>query len=261
MKKNVILSLILAAILLVPFLSTTASGYSDIIGPKEEGKTVIRWNVVEAPETPVAWLNQSYAVLGNWSVEIGNEIAFEVMEVGASNSYLEGIISIGNFDFVMTANNSLIAYNLVLAISNFVSPWKPGLVIPTGTANIEAENASAYTAAARVLGNYLNGTVESKYERLTAGGVARDCISWDYVQDPSGFGEPQRTYLAYDLVSGVLVRANTSVNFGTPYNLVLELKSIEPPLVFDLSVLGLYVGGLGVVAIAAIVIIFFLRRK
>jgi len=258
LKKNVILSLILTVILVVPFLSTSASGYSDIIGPHEEGKTVIRWNVVEAPETSVVWLNRSYAALGDWFVEVGDKISFQVMEVGASNNYLEGILSMGDFNFTMTANNSLIAYNLVLAISNFVSPWEPGLVIPTGTTNIEAENVSAYAAGARVLGNYLNGTVESKYETLTVGGVARDCISWDYVQDPSGFGEPQRTYLAYDLVSGALVRANTSLNFGTPYNLVLELDSIELPLVFDLPMLVLFVGGLGVVAI---VVIFFLRRR
>ncbi len=256
LKKNVILSLILTAILVVPFLSTSASAYSDVISPAEAGNVTITWTVVEAPETSVAWLNRSFAVLGNWIAEIGSKMTYEVTGIGASNSYLEGIVSIGNMTII--ANNSLIAYNLVLAISNFASPWEPGLVIPTGTANIESENTSAYVAGARVFDNYLNGTVESRYESLTVAETTYECIVWDYVQDPSGFGEPQRTNLAYSLDTGVLVRANTSVNFGSPYNLVLELDSIQPPLSIDLPVLVLVVGGLGVVAI---VIIFFFRRK
>lgn len=261
MKKNVILSLVLVAILMVPFLPSNVSGYSDIIGPSEAGHTVLTWTVVEAPEAPVSWLNQSFAVLANWSAQSGDTIVFEPTERGPSDSYLEGVLIIGEIDFIMTANNSLVAYNLVLAISNFASPWEPGLVIPTGTANIEAENISAYSASERVYGNYLNGTIESKYENLNVGGRVYECIVWDYVQDPSGFGEPQRTNLAYDLATGVLVRANTSLNFGTPYNLVLELDSIQPPVTFDPTGQILFVGGLTAAVVVFGVLFIILRKR
>ncbi len=79
---------------------------------------------------------------------------------------------------------------------------------------------------------------------------------FDYEQDPSGFGEPQRTYLAYDTLTGVLVRANTSVTFVNEYILVLELQSIITPGPDML----LIVGGLSVIAIVVIVIVVVKRR-
>jgi hypothetical protein len=73
--------------------------------------------------------------------------------------------------------------------------------------------------------------MESSYEEVVAHGTSYDCIIFEYEQDPVSFGEPQLTMLAYDLVTGVMVKANTSYSFGTPYSLVLELEGIYTPSV------------------------------
>jgi hypothetical protein len=239
-------------------ITITASGYSDVITPLEAGNTTITWNIVEAPDVPFDWLDRSYTVLNSWLADAGSKMTFKVTEIGSSDSYVTGDLTLGNM--TIRANNTDIAFNLVLAISNFMAPWEPGLVIPTGATNIDAQNTSAYAAAARVVGNYVNGTVSSEYDNVTIGSTTYECIVWDYAQDPTGFGAPQNTTLAYDLSTGVLVRANTSVSFGTPYNLIIELESIQQPLTLDLPILILAVVGIGVVVVVVVAIQFLKRR-
>ena len=75
----------------------------------------------------------------------------------------------------------------------------------------------------------MNGTMESSFEEIAIGSTIYDCLVFNYLQDFSGYGEPQQTVLAYDTITGILVRANTSFFFGAPYapySLVMELSSI-----------------------------------
>ncbi|MFX0107082.1 MAG: hypothetical protein ACFE7R_02265, partial [Candidatus Hodarchaeota archaeon] len=69
----------------------------------------------------------------------------------------------------------------------------------------------------------------SQYTTINLGDEAYSCIEFDYKQDPTGFGEPQNTTLAYDLETGLLVRADTSFTFLQPYHLFIELSNIDTP--------------------------------
>jgi hypothetical protein len=203
--------------------------------------------MVEVPELAVQW---GWTGEGAWLAESESIMSFTITTL---DEYITGDLTIGNF--TIEANNTDVARELVLGVWG-LTPFFPGLVVAIGQDNLDDLNVTAYASAERVAGNYLNGTMESSYEPVVVGGTSYDCIVFDYEQDPSGFGEPQRTYLAYDTLTGVLIQANTSVTIVNEYILVLELQSIIPPGPDML----LIVGGLSVVAIVVIVIVVVKRR-
>jgi hypothetical protein len=154
-------------------------------------------------------------------------------------------------------SNTDVARELVFGVWG-LTPFFPGFVVPVGAENIDSLNETAYSSAARVKNNYLNGTMISHYDQLTIGGEVYDCIIFDYVQDPSGFGEPQVTHLAYDVDSGILVSGNTSVTFDNPYTLHIELSSTTRVPTPNYLLIGIVsVGGLVVVLVA----VFLSREK
>jgi len=89
---------------------------------------------------------------------------------------------------------------------------------------------------------------------LESNGRLYDCIVFQYEQDPTSFGEPQITTLAYDTETGVLVKANTSYSFGAPYTLILELEGIHIPTPDSILVwAGLAIAGAVLIIVAAVI--------
>ena len=192
---------------------------------------------------------------GYCAIENGSTMSFNVSEV---NQEVFGMLSIGNV--TVPANDTAVALDLTLGIW---PSWLTGLFVEVGQENIESLNESAYAAAARVSGNWMNGTITSRYENISVGEGLQECIVFDYQQDPPG---TQITHLAYSLAFGVLVEANTSVTFASTYKLVLSLRGEQgyPTAVdFPANFGGLIViGGLGGGLLAVIVIAYVkLSRK
>ena len=242
--------------LLVAFLtlcvltaSTVASSddYYQPLVPSQQGNTIVNWRMVEIPEVAVQW---GWTGEDAWLAESGGIMSFTITTL---DEHITGSLKIGNFTIV--SNNTDAARELVLGVWG-LTPFFPGLIVAIGQDNLGGLNDTAYASAERVQGNYMNGTMESSYEPVVIGGTSYDCIVFDYEQDPSGYGEPQRTYLAYDTLTGVLVRANTSVTIVNEYILVLELQSILPPG----PAMLLIVGGLSVLAIVVIVVVVVKRK-
>ena len=91
------------------------------------------------------------------------------------------------------------------------------------------------------------------------GTVLTECIVFDYEHDPSGFGEPQVTHLAYALGSGVLVEASTSYSFGVPYILEISLVEVSLPTVnLPLEQLALILAGS---LIAVVIVVYVIRNR
>ncbi|MFW9800634.1 MAG: hypothetical protein ACFFD9_09370 [Candidatus Thorarchaeota archaeon] len=236
--------------LLAASVVASPAGYNEIVAPNEWGNTVIAWTVLDSPDVAFAlW----WSGTGAWLAGQGSEMIFNVTGVEED---IEGVLTLGNMTW--SANDTFIAMDLALSVWG-ITPWLPGLVVAVGETNLDELNATAYEAAARVSGNFLNGTMTSSYETVTASETAYDCLVFEYEQDPPVFGEPQIMYLAYDTVTGVLVMANTSFSFGTPYILTLELDSIVIPLppINGFQVWGVLVG-VGIIVIGLVIV---LRRR
>jgi len=250
-KNKMRMRSLLIAFFTLCFLTTSIVASSDDyyqpLVPNPQGNTIVNWRMVEAPELAVQW---GWTGEGAWLAASGSIMSFAITTL---DEYITGDLTIGNF--TIEANNTDVARELVLGVWG-LTPFFPGLVVAIGQNNLDALNDTAYASAERVQGNYMNGTMESSYEPVVIGGISYDCIVFDYEQDPSGYGEPQRTYLAYDRLTGVLVRANTSVTIVNEYNLVLEIQSILPPG----PVMLLIVGGLSIFAIVVIVLVVVKRR-
>ena len=246
MRMRGLLIAFLALCFLTASIVASSDDYYQPLVPSPQGNTIINWRMVEAPELAVQW---GWTGEGAWLAESTDIMSFTITTL---DEYITGDLTIGNF--TIEANNADVAGELLLGVWG-LTPFCPGLVVAIGQDNLDDLNVTAYAIAERVQGN-LNGTMESSYEPVVVGGTSYDCIVFDYEQDPSGFGEPQRTYLAYDTLTGVLVRANTSITIVNEYILVLELQSILPPGPDML----LIVGGVSVVAIVVIVIVVVKRR-
>ena len=229
--------------------STEASSddYYQPLVPNSQGNTIVNWRMVEVPELAVQW---GWTGEGAWLAESGGMMSFTITTL---DEHITGNLKIGNF--TIESNDTDAARELVLGVWG-LTPFFPGLVVAIGQDNLGDLNDTAYASAERVQGNYMNGTMESSYEPVVVGGTSYDCIVFDYEQDPLGYGEPQRTYLAYDTLTGVLVRANTSVTIVNEYILVLELHSILPPG----PAMLLIVIGLSVFAIVVIVVVVVKRK-
>ncbi len=255
MKKQVMITITLVMLVLQLNMVSTAAGYSNVLQPTDYGNTLITWSVIDAPETAFGWWGLDYTPHGNWLAEDNSKMTFEVTSIGDSNAYLTGVLTLGNL--TMTTNNTDIGYNLVLGLSGLMT-WYPGVAIPTGASSIEAQNQTAYVAAERVAGNWLNGSIDAWYENIPVGGTQYECIVWDFAQDATGYGQPQLTTLAYDIETGVLVQSNSTYTFDEPYILVLELESIQvpqPPI--DLGLIAIISG----ILVVALIVVVVVKRK
>lgn len=222
-----------ALILLVGLFILTFNITPQAVGlPTEiQSGSYITWTVNIAPRNIT---NMYYSEGGNMLAENRSHMSFYVDSIADD---VVGTFHIGNV--TVAANDTEIARDLVLGVWGTHTEWWPGLFVETGQSNIESLNDTAYAAAERLSGNYLNGTMTSRFDDVRVvvwnstteiyDHVDEECIVFDYEQDPTVFGDPQVTQLAYSLNSGVLVKANTSYSFGVPYNLVISLVVLAPP--------------------------------
>jgi len=218
-KKTIIAVTFLLAVLIMNTIGGSMA-YAADIQPVQDASTVAKWEVTHAPES--AFL-MYFTGAGNCLIENGSTISFSVGNIDVD---VEGFLSVGNVSIL--ANDTNVARDLVLGVGIF-SPFEPGLFVKAGAGNIDALNESAFTAAARVSGNFMNGTMTSVYENMTIGENEYETIIFDYEQDTPFAGDPQRTRLIYDIASGVLLYANTSYWFGEgfePYWLEFEFTEI-----------------------------------
>ena len=255
MREKIILTIVLILMLATQVVAVTDNNYDERLYPTEESNTIITWDIIDVPEVPFSWWGSGFVFIGNWIADDSTNITYEITEIGESDEYLTGDLVLGNLS--LTTNDTEIANNLILGISG-LAPWTPGLVISVGDENIQNENETAYAAAERIEGNWGNGTVESWYETLAINGVNYDCIIWNFTQDQPSYGDPQLTYLAYDLVTGVLVKCNSTYRFNVPYVFVMEINNIAFP---NLSILPLVILGVAGVSIVVIVAVIILKKR
>ncbi len=264
MKKKSTFVLLVSLFILTLSISPQSVGLSTVI----EGGSEISWRVGVAPRNIT---NMYYSEGGNMLAANGSLMTCSISGISED---VEGVYSIGNVS--VTANDTEIARDLVLGVWGSTTEWWPGFFIETGNNSIESLNATAYAAAERVSGNYLNGTMNSRFENYTFTMwnrttedyhlVTEECIIFDYEQDPPIFGNPQITHLVYSLNSGVLVQANTSYSFGVPYNLVVYLSDIIPAMPYDHPVIPqiIILSGLAggtILGVGVVIYIWSRRRK
>jgi hypothetical protein len=233
-------------ILLIIVTPVSAAGnYSDTLSPGILGNTTLRWKVTQTPAIPFGlfWMGSGY-----WIAENNSMMSCTITSL---NDDVNGVLVLG--DLTSTTNNTDIAKDLTLGVWGATS-FLPGLVVKVGNPELSLLNDTAYRSAERDVGNHLNGTMKSSYAQVGAAGAIYECITFTYVQDNTSFGEPQRTYLAYDVMTGVLVKANTSYSFGVRYAFAIELYEILEPLrLLPVAIVG--------VAVVAVVILVALARK
>jgi hypothetical protein len=218
-KKTIIAVTVLVAVLTMSVIGGSMA-YANDIQPVQDASTVAKWEVTHAPESA---FSMYFTGAGNCLIENGSTISFSVSDIDED---VEGLLSVGNVSIL--TNDTDVARDLVLGVGIF-SLFEPGLFVKAGASNIDALNDSAFAAAARVSGNFMNGTMTSVYENVTIGEVEYEAITLEYEQDTSFAGDPQRTRLTYDITSGILLYANTSYWFGDgfePYWLEIEFIEI-----------------------------------
>ena len=254
MRKGITL-LLVVALLSVSISSTPqAMAYSSEIDVDH----AILW---EIESTPSDAFNMYYTGGGNWLAQNETTIFFGVVSVGED---VLGSLTIGNV--TVLANDTNVAKDLTLGVWGTPTEWWPGLIIEVGLSEIENLNETAYASAERVSGNYLNGTMASSYDTITdSNDQQHQCIIFDYVQDSTGFGEPQITHLAYSLDSGILIEANTSYSFGVPYELAFRFAGVATPTIVDLyppwGGFITYLGVAGGLLVALVVLVFWRLSK
>ncbi|MFX1578871.1 MAG: hypothetical protein ACFFBJ_04435 [Promethearchaeota archaeon] len=241
---------------------------------KKEIALLVVFTILVVPLNAVAQTNgySSEILIGNgvvWDVEIGTNFTlwytgggFCVVENDSIMSFeingieddVWGILEIGNVS--VQTNNTMLALDLTLGIW---PSWLPGLFVKVGQENIQSLNESAFVAAERISGNWMNGTMASQYENITVGQDQYECIVFDYEQDPPG---TQVTHLAYSLATGILIQADTSVTFGSIYRLVLSLREVGNPTAVDFTAnLGPIIAISGLVggALLAVIVIAYVK--
>ncbi|MBE0525940.1 hypothetical protein E4H12_00360 [Candidatus Thorarchaeota archaeon] len=261
MKKKSTLLFLVGLFILSFSITPHVAGNPSVI----ESGTEVEWRVSIAPRNIT---NMYYSEGGNMIAENESLMSCTVSQIADDVS---GYYTIGNVSVL--ANDTEIARDLVLGVWGNPTEWWPGFFVETGSANIAILNATAFASAERVSGNYLNGTMTSRIENYTFAIwnsttedyslMTEECIIFDYEQDLPLFGEPQITHLAYSLITGVLIKANTSYSFGIPYNLVVTLSEIYPLILHDYPVIpqpialwGLFGG-----TILAIAVVIYMRSR
>lgn len=246
MKQRSVFILILMLSLSLTSVNAAVEDYNPTLVPNPESNPIITWNIIDAPEVPFSLFFSGQA---KWIAESSSTLQLRITNIADD---VEGEVTLGNATW--SGNDTDIAQDLTLGVWG-LTPWLPGFVVPIGSSKMTELNITAFASAERISGNYMNGTMNSSYETVVVGDSSYECLVFHYEQDQF-FGEPQITHLAYDTATGVLITANTSYSFGTPYSLVFEISSISTAgMDFTLAVIG------GFVIILVFVVILFVRRK
>ena len=251
-KKEIFAFTVLFAMLSMNMI-TGSGAYAVDIYPVLDASTVVIWDVTGTPESA---FSMYFTGAGNCRIETDSIMTFAVGDI---NEEVSGLLSIGNVS--IQANDTDVARDLVLGVGIF-SPFEPGLFVKVGANNIDAMNDSAFTAAARVSGNFMNGTMSSLYENMTLHGIEYETITFDYVQDSPFAGDPQRTRLTYDIATGILLIANTSYWFGEGFErywLEIEFLEITHGGIFPPT--ELYLILISGVIIIVLIVMFVQKRK
>jgi len=250
MKRKISFVFVVALFILSMSSAPQVVGYSSEI----EAGSVIQWQLEAVPSEAFFMY---YTGGGYWLAE--NETVFS-LEIDSLEDDLLGFLILGNVSIL--ANDTDIAKDLTLGVWGTYTEWWPGLVIKVEQANIDSLNATAYASAERLDGNYLNGTMISNYQTISAGGVQHQCIVFDFEQDPPG---TQVTHLAYSLETGVLIEANTSYSFGIPYELAFKFSGFASTTIVDLIAddtgLIIFTGVVGGVLLAMVVLVYVKLSK
>lgn len=220
-----------------------AFGYSTAIHPN----TTILWEIEAAPSEPFLMY---YSEGGYWLAENATHFTFGVTSVSDD---VAGYVNLGNVSVL--ANDTEIAKDLTLGVWGTHTEWWPGLIIEVTSPAIMSLNESAYASAERVAGNYLNGTMTSRFDNITIREIEHQCIVFDYEQDPPG---NQVTHLAYSLTSGVLIEANTTFTFGTPYELTFKFWEFVEAVDFSIDTGGIIIltGAIGGAFVAIVLLVY-----
>jgi hypothetical protein len=242
----------LLALLTMNSLGGTIAFASEI-QPVQDASTVVKWEVTHAPEST---FSMYFTGAGNCLIDDWSTLSFTIEEI---NEDVEGLLNVGNVSIL--TNDTDVSRDLVLGIGIF-SSFEPGLFVKGGATNIDTLNDSAYAAAARVSGNFMNGTMSSAYHNATAGQVEYQAITFEYEQDTPSVGDPQRTTLTYEIETGILLYANTSYWFGEgfePYWLEIAFLEITheggylpPTLVYPIIIVS---------GIIILLIVMMVRRR
>ncbi len=230
MKRRITLVLVITLFMFPASVAAQTDDYSSVVATGSR----VTWKVGTATNFTMWYTGGGYCV-----VEDESEMTFEISAV---DEEVFGSLSLGNV--TVATNDTAVALDLTLGIW---PAWLPGLFVEVGQENIDSLNASAFAAAERVSGNWMNGTVTSQYANYDVGQTTQECISLYYYQDPPG---TQITHLAYSLETGILVRAETQVIFGSVYRLAVSLEEISRP---DFMIIVIGIAGLGALVVLVIV--------
>jgi len=248
MRKKEVVTIALLVALISMSAITGSQAFANDIQPVLDATTEIRWEVTHAS---AGTFSMYFTGGGICTIENGSTMSFTVSEVEED---VGGLLVIGNVSVI--TNDTDVSRDLVLGIGIF-SAFEPGLFVEVGSGDIAQLNESAYTAAERVSGNYMNGTISSLYDNVTISDNEYEAIILDYVQDTPMAGNPQRTQLIYDVNTGVLLYANTSYWLGEgfePYWLEFQFVEIAhegviPPTIYLYTII-----------IATVIVVLFLIR-
>ncbi|MFX1254540.1 MAG: hypothetical protein ACFFCZ_23205 [Promethearchaeota archaeon] len=207
--------LTLAIFLLSIVLLQITTPLAGIEADEVEGKFT-EWEILEYNDAFVgSWYALDYSLRGKWAVKTGDSVNFTISKYNESNygDPFNGTVAIGNFTADVPISE--VAMSLILSIY----PWNPGLITHTNW-TWHREQA---TAAAE--GTYTLGTIQFTEESSEYLGLLRDTIKFEYVQDPT-VGN-QNTTLVYDIHTGLLLYADTELDFGTPYKFTIRISETE----------------------------------
>ncbi|TFF91614.1 hypothetical protein EU545_03435 [Candidatus Thorarchaeota archaeon] len=244
-RRTLLMMLVLS--ILMPFFAIGVDAYATQVQPRPGREVEIQWDVTNSSDAPFSMI---FTGGGACNMSGASTMLFTVTE---TEGEIGGVLRLGNV--TVEANNTDIALDLTLSVWG-ATAWLPGLVVNTGAANISQLNQTAFAAAERVQGNFLNGTILSYYDNVTASGGEYECIVFEYQQDPELFGN-QQNYLAYSLETGILVKGSVFVNLGEPYYLELEYVGITAWTGFGIvEVVIIFT----IVAVLVAVVVFIQKR-
>ncbi|MFW9787968.1 MAG: hypothetical protein ACFFE2_07715 [Candidatus Thorarchaeota archaeon] len=243
MKKEIALALIIAIFMLPVNSVAQNSSYYPFWDYS------IDWDVSIASDFTMWYTEGGYCHVVNDSI-----MSFSVNSI---DNEVSGTLEIGNV--TVATNDTMVALDLTLGIW---PSWLTGLFVEIGQEKIDSLNETAYAAAERVSGNWMNGTMSSRYEDIVVNQETYSCIVFDYEQDPPG---TQVTHLAYSTATGLLVEADTSVTFGSTFRLVFSLREVRTPPPVDFTVNPLlmlaWYGIIGGGVLAVIVLVYIVLNK
>ncbi|MFW9957258.1 MAG: hypothetical protein ACFFCT_04240 [Candidatus Odinarchaeota archaeon] len=245
MKRKVSMILIVTLFMLSMSNTPLALGYSTAIHPHN----VIIWEIEVVPTESFLMY---YSEGGYWLAEDDSPFTFSISSVSDD---VVGYLNLGNVSVL--ANDTEIAKDLTLGVWGTYTEWWPGLIIDVTSPAVMDLNETAYASAERATGNYLNGTMTSRFDNITIGEIEHQCIVFDYEQDPPG---NQVTHLAYSLTTGVLIEANTTFTFGTPYELAFKFMNFAEAVDLSIDIGGIiiFTGAFGG-GLAAIIVLAFVK--